>query len=122
MDLTKRALTITVCDAVPVRGRPAASRRPGHERASDTVSRVSVVETVLVFGVIPLGLYGLIAMLTLRERFARTPRYRPGQPWNYPPAWWTANPAGVGEQPSPASEQTGGAPRRTAKGGARGSW
>lgn len=83
---------------------------------------MSVVETVLVFVVIPLGLYGVIALLTLRERFARTPRYRPGQAWDYPPAWWTANPAGVGAQPSAAPEQTSGAPKRTAKGGARGSW
>jgi hypothetical protein len=82
---------------------------------------VSVVETVLVFAVIPLAIYGVIAMLTLREKFARSPRYRPGQAWDYPPVWWTANPAGVGAQAAAAPEKSG-AQRRTAKGGARGSW
>jgi hypothetical protein len=87
-----------------------------------TLSRVSVVETILVYAAIPLAIYGVIAMLTLRGKFARNPRYRPGQPWDYPPVWWTANPAGVAGQS--AAVPTGGSKgaKRTAKGGARGSW
>jgi hypothetical protein len=86
-----------------------------------TLSRVNVVETLLVYAAIPLAIYGVVALLTLRDKRARNPRYRPGQPWDYPPVWWTANPAGVGGQPStvPAG---GGRAKRTAKGGARGSW
>lgn len=83
------------------------------------VSRVSVVQTVLVYAVIPLAIYGLVALLTLRDKFARAPRYRPGQPWDYPTVWWTANPAGADASAVPTG---GGKPRRTAKGGARGSW
>lgn len=85
---------------------------------------MSVVETILVFAAIPLGIYGLIALLTLRERVTKAPRYRPGQPWDYPPVWWTGNPAGIGHHagPTAASVPSGGAARRTAKGGARGSW
>ena len=84
---------------------------------------MSLVNTVLVFVAIPLGIYAIVALLTLRERVTRAPRYRPGQPWDHPPVWWTANPAGVdpdhtGLVTAPAT----GAPRRTAKGGARGSW
>jgi hypothetical protein len=82
---------------------------------------VSLVETVLVFVVIPGAIYGLVALLTLRERASKTPRYRPGQDWDYPPVWWTANPAGA--QASPAPVEEGSAQHaRTAWGGARGSW
>jgi hypothetical protein len=87
---------------------------------------VSVVETILVFALIPLGIYAVVALLTLRERVTKAQRYRPGQPWDHPPVWWTANPAGVGpERAGLATTQTppaGGTARRTAKGGARGSW
>ncbi|WP_091454570.1 aa3-type cytochrome oxidase subunit CtaJ [Actinokineospora iranica] len=81
------------------------------------------VETILVFAAIPLAIYGVIALLTLRERFAKSPRYRPGQEWEHPPVWWTANPAGLGAGHSAAAPaQDDPAPRRTAKGGARGGW
>ena len=84
---------------------------------------MSVVQTVLVYAAIPLGIYAVVALLTLRERVTKAPRYRPGQPWNYPPVWWTANPAGVGaEHAGFVSAPATGAQRRTAKGGARGSW
>jgi hypothetical protein len=83
---------------------------------------VSVVQTILIYAAIPLGIYGVVALLTLRDRFARTPRYRPGQQWDYPPVWWTANPAGVGDATSAVPSGGGSKGKRTAKGGARGSW
>ena len=85
---------------------------------------MSVIETILVYAVIPLSIYGVVALLTLRDRVAKAPRYRPGQAWDYPPVWWTGNPAGVGDHagPTAAPVQAGGAAKRTAKGGARGSW
>ncbi|HEV7649162.1 MAG TPA: hypothetical protein VGP26_13470 [Actinophytocola sp.] len=82
---------------------------------------MSVVETLLIYAAIPLCIYGVIALLTLRGKFARTPRYRPGQPWDHPAVWWTANPAGVGTQTDAVPTGSKGA-KRTAKGGARGSW
>lgn len=92
---------------------------------------VSIVQTVLIFVAIPLGIYALVALLTLRDKVVRAPRYRPGQGWDYPPVWWTANPAGTGQSGASAAGSsntptntvpTGGTPKRTAKGGARGSW
>jgi hypothetical protein len=87
---------------------------------------VNVVDTLLVFALIPLCVYGLIALLTLWPKFARTPRYQAGQEWGYAPVWWTANPAGVdGHAPSAhlALEQgEAGEPAPTARGGARGNW
>jgi hypothetical protein len=85
---------------------------------------VSVVQTILVYAAIPLAIYGVVALLTLRDRVTKAPRYRPGQAWDYPPVWWTGNPAGVGDHAGFAAAPTpsGGAAKRTAKGGARGSW
>ncbi len=92
---------------------------------SVTVSPVTLVETILVFAAVPLAIYGAIALLTMREKFAKSPRYRPGQEWEHAPVWWTANPAGLAGPPADRHGPTGstdGAPVRTAKGGARGGW
>lgn len=80
---------------------------------------MSLVQTVLVFVAIPGAIYGAVALLTLRVRSSKTPRYRPGQDWDYPPVWWTANPEGAVQ----AAYVDDSAPTgRTAWGGARGSW
>lgn len=82
---------------------------------------MTVLETIGVFVLIPLVLYGVLALFTLWPKIARGPRYRPGQEWNHEPVWWTGNPDGVGrlavrrpEQDAPAAS--------TAYGGARGRW
>jgi hypothetical protein len=85
---------------------------------------VSVVETILVYVLIPAAIYGVIALLTLWPKSARAPRYRPGQPWTYEPVWWSASgvvdPRQTG---APATEQTSVDPTvSTARGGARGNW
>jgi hypothetical protein len=79
---------------------------------------VSLVETLLVFVGIPGAIYGILALLTLRVRASKSPRYRPGQDWDHPPVWWTANPDGAPVRVTEDSA-TG---SRTAWGGARGSW
>ncbi|PPK69016.1 hypothetical protein V5P93_001390 [Actinokineospora auranticolor] len=86
---------------------------------------MTLVETLLVFAAIPLAIYGVIALLTLREKFAKAPRYRPGQEWEHEPVWWTANPAGLGAAHAAHHTPHNDAPAqpvRTAKGGARGGW
>jgi hypothetical protein len=80
---------------------------------------VNIVETILVFALIPAAIYGVVALLTLRSKFAGSPRYRPGQAWEYPPMWWSGNPAGVG---APHRHASSGEASETAAGGARGSW
>lgn len=80
-----------------------------------------MVETVLVFGVIPAGIYGGIAVATLGTRSRQAPRYRPGRPWDYEPVWWTANPEGA-DLPELPDTSGAGSGARTARGGARGSW
>ncbi|OZM71577.1 hypothetical protein CFN78_18765 [Amycolatopsis antarctica] len=82
---------------------------------------MNIVETILVFALIPLAIYGAFSLGTLRSKFAGTPRYRPGQEWEHPPLWWSANPDGVGARDTAAPDAAG-AGRPTARGGARGSW
>jgi len=77
---------------------------------------MSVLETILFLGVVPVVLYGAIAAAVALPKLGRRPKHRPGDPWNYQPLWWTANPAGA--QLPVAVEH----PRTGDRGGARGSW
>lgn len=77
---------------------------------------MSVLETVLIFVVPAVGLYALITLAVVGPRLARRPRYRVGQPWPYPPLWWTANPKGAELPPAEGHAVAG------ERGGARGSW
>jgi hypothetical protein len=84
---------------------------------------VSVVQTILIYVLIPAAIYGLIALLTMWSTFARGPRYRSGQPWTYEPVWWTATGAVAPAQTGTASTEAAADPSvRTARGGARGNW
>lgn len=101
---------------------PAAAAT-GSYRLSDTLLVVSIVETILVYAAIPAAIYGVIALGTLRAKFAGTARYRPGQPWTYPPVWWTGHPEGVRRVHERHAETAGTrteSPRQ--RGGARGTW
>ena len=74
-----------------------------------------------MFVLIPLALYLVLGLFTLREKFAGKARYRPGGSWEYDPMWWTGEPNGIGRPARPNMAQ----PRPTgptARGGARGSW
>jgi hypothetical protein len=77
--------------------------------------RVSIFETLGIFVGIPLLIYGTIALLTVvRSRAKARPRYRPGQSWDYAPAFWAGNEPVV----VPPTGVLGG----TSRGGARGTW
>jgi hypothetical protein len=94
---------------------------------SATVLRVTVVQTLLVFVVIPAAIYGVIALLVMVPKMSRTPKYRSGQEWTYDPVWWSANTGGAGSHgahadSSVAADAQAGDPVRTARGGARGNW
>lgn len=57
---------------------------------------VTVWETVLVFGVLPLGGLAVLALLTFAPGASRTPRYRVGRPWEHDPVWYVARPDAAG--------------------------
>jgi hypothetical protein len=81
------------------------------------------VQTVLIYVVIPAGVYGVVAMLTLLPKAGRGPRYRSGQAWTYEPVWWSAkgvvDDGRADRSTTPVSTDTS---VRTARGGARGNW
>jgi len=117
-----------------------------------------VIETVLIYGVIPLAVFVILAVLTLLPgRGKDRTTYRPGQPWNREAVWYEPHPdvpgvPGHGDDHGGAHAVAGGhtgaraltagvgataaalalgehphthevdAPRRSAAGGARGTW
>lgn len=90
---------------------------------------MTVVETVLVFVGIPLGVAGLVAVLVYSAGVRRLPRYRPGRPFEVAPVWFLASPPA--DPAADPAAPTAGDPARPAvtagpgsgpKGGARGSW
>lgn len=103
---------------------------------------MSVLETTLVFVLIPLAVAGVLALLTLGVGGGnRTPRYRPGMPFEFTPVWFLAAPPTSlsvnGRQQAPEKAptrgilQSGGVIDRSEtvaiansgpKGGARGTW
>jgi hypothetical protein len=60
--------------------------------------KLSVLSTVLVYAVIPLGIIGIVASIVLaaggKGRVSR--RYRPGRPYDFQPIWFLASPERVG--------------------------
>ncbi|WP_222193211.1 aa3-type cytochrome oxidase subunit CtaJ [Modestobacter italicus] len=110
-----------------------------------------VIETVLIYGVIPLVVVLLFAVATLIPgRGKDRTQYRPGQPWQHAAVWYephpdvpgvvgghdddhgatghaapglgaTASALAIGQQPHGADHGHE-AVRRTAAGGARGTW
>lgn len=77
------------------------------------------VESVLILVLVPAVILAGLAVMTLWPKFERAPRYRPGDEWDHPPVWWTAEPEAVGESTAPAElDRT----IPTARGGARGTW
>lgn len=50
---------------------------------------MTVVETILVFVALPLGIVAVIGLVTMAPSAMRGQiRYRPGRPWTYDTAWW----------------------------------
>lgn len=76
-----------------------------------------MLETILVFVLLPAAIYGLLGLFTLRSRPGRAPRYRPGQEWNHDPVWYSANPDGLKYRPAESEPDDA-----ATLGGARGSW
>lgn len=79
---------------------------------------MTTIETVLIFGVVPLAAAGLLALLVFGANARRAPRYRPGRPFVFSPVWFLSAPDSKTDAPAfPA-----GVPAATKKGGARGTW
>jgi hypothetical protein len=71
---------------------------------------LGIGDTILIFVVIPLGAFLVIAALSVLPSALSKPRYRPGKPWEHDPAW-------IG---GPDDSATGSG--TTARGGASAEW
>jgi hypothetical protein len=70
---------------------------------------------LLIYVVIPLGLFLVIGALSVLPSLLRRPRYRPGRPWNYDPLWFAG-------PDNPEAALAVARPGTTAKGGASAEW
>jgi hypothetical protein len=66
---------------------------------------------VLLYVVIPVGAFLVIAALSVLPSALRRPRYRPGRPWNHDPMWFRG-------PDDPESALASARPGATARGGA----
>jgi hypothetical protein len=72
---------------------------------------LGIGNTLLIFVVIPVGIFLVIAALSLLPSALSRPRYRPGKPWEHDAAW-----IGDPMEPPPADAEP------TARGGASAEW
>ena len=77
---------------------------------------MSVLETLLWFGIPVVGIFLLVFLAVLGPKQAKKKRYRVGDAWDYEPLWWTANPEGAHLPAAHTGAVVG------ERGGARGSW
>lgn len=68
------------------------------------------VETLLLFGGIPLGIVALVALLVVVGGLRHRPRYRPGRSWDFDPIWFAgpADPNAALATARPGADVTGG--------------
>lgn len=83
------ALPLLLVAALPA----AAVAAPADDLPGRTDS-FSAVDGILIFGVVPVGVCLIVALLTLRPGTApRSQRYRPGRGWHAEPSWSGPEPA-----------------------------
>jgi hypothetical protein len=70
--------------------------------------------TILLFVIVPLAIFGTVALLAALPSLLHRPRYRPGKPWDHDPLWFAG--------PDDPQEAIVRARPGTAKGGASGEW
>ncbi|HEX8767653.1 MAG TPA: hypothetical protein VF714_04740 [Jatrophihabitans sp.] len=101
---------------------------------------MSIVQTALVFVGIPAAVVLVVAAVVFGRANERTPRYRPGGPWQFNPVWYLPHPEHTGpvsslhsgepDHPAGALDSAGTRPAlsgrliepATASGGASGEW
>jgi hypothetical protein len=81
---------------------------------------VSIGETALIFVGIPLAIILVFAFFIWVPGWARKPRYRPDQPWEFEPVWYSPHPKALeGPLADAVADQTddsgSGAPALTAR-------
>ena len=76
---------------------------------------ISAGELIVVYILIPLAIFAVIALLATLPSALRRPRYRPGRPWQHDPLWFNG-------PDDPDKALVGARPGATARGGASAEW
>jgi hypothetical protein len=71
--------------------------------------------TILLFVILPLAIFGTIALLAALPSLLHRPRYRPGRPWDHDPLWF-------GGPDDPENAIAAAQRTRATKGGASAEW
>ena len=100
------ALAVPLLAAAPALARVDDGEVPAHE---------SAWTTVLLYVVIPFGVFAVLALLTYAPSMRRGPRYRPTRVWDYQATWFNGP-----DQPDKAIATSGGTVVKG--GGASASW
>jgi hypothetical protein len=88
----------------------------------DTDQGIPALDGLMVYALIPLGLFLLITLLVYVPSMSRSETYRPGEAWRGEPEWFGGPRGGVeatGKQDQPAVQ---GSTPDDRKGGASGGW
>ena len=84
---------------------------------------MSVLQTVLVFVGIPLGITAPLALAVYGRTSVRRDRYRPGRPWDHAAVWYVPHPSALAHVPTrPALTAGSAAQEPQLLGGASGQW
>jgi hypothetical protein len=84
---------------------------------------MSVLQTVLVFVGIPLGITALLAIAVYGRTSMRRDRYRPGRPWDHPTVWYVPHPSALAHVPTRPALAAGSMEQQPQPlGGASGEW
>jgi hypothetical protein len=95
---------------------PAFANDPvGPLEGADPGKGIGPAETILLFVVLPLAAFGLVALLVLLPGAVRSYRYRPAEGWTADPVWFSGP---VDPDSAVAHAQRG----DVVRGGASGSW
>ena len=70
---------------------------------------------VVIYVLVPLGIFAVIALLSVLPSALRRPRYRPGRAWTHDPLWFNG-------PDDPNKALAGARPGATARGGASAEW
>jgi hypothetical protein len=95
---------------------PAFANDPlGPQEGADPGKGLSPLQTILLYVVVPLAIFGVIALLVLLPGAVRSYRYRPAEGWAADPVWFAG--------PVDPDAAVAGADRTdVVRGGASGSW
>ena len=111
--MIRRSVTVlsTALVSVLVLAAPALALDDGEVRGKPLGTGLVIVIYVLI----PLGAFAVIAFFSALPSLLRRPRYRPGRPWRHDPLWFHG-------PDDPVSALSSARPGATARGGASAEW